>query len=454
MCPGVNLKTKVGMITDLEDVPGVGPGIAKKLRTANITTVELLAVQHHWELKTRTGISEETAIKIIKNARQLSGMFDFKSGLKKEADNQAKPRLKTGIQDVDGSLMGGLEIGSLIEFYGRAAGAPAKWLEILGGDPRIDLLQCDESFTIFRTLVDLLEIPVDKDVIESVRELVLADEKVNSLVNDLPADWSTYLVKGHDKADYPPSILLLLFDFGVQANDFPQINELLDQMRSLQDDDGRFLSLARFPGKDPAIGSSFCDTHIITEVLIRGGYVTSSEVRNAIAMMSDKIDETNQGLAWKCEPNSATGARGPGRKDDLCPQATLEALRVFSLLPEKERPTTLLEAGKTLLGCWERRKTEKPYLFGQGSRFKKLRPPFFWYNIGYVLDTFSHYPEFFHETPFEEMIGEMVQAADTDGKFIPGSVYRHFKEWSFGQKKEWSPWTTMYACRILKRVYS
>ena len=127
MCPGVNLKTEVGMITDLEDVPGVGPGIAKKLRAANITTVELLAVQHHWELKTRAGISEEISIKIVKNAQQLSGMFDFKSGLKVEADVQAKPRLKTGIQDVDGRLMGGLEIGSLIEFYGRASAGKTQW---------------------------------------------------------------------------------------------------------------------------------------------------------------------------------------------------------------------------------------------------------------------------------------------------------------------------------------
>ncbi|MHA1289519.1 MAG: hypothetical protein ACTSPB_19185, partial [Candidatus Thorarchaeota archaeon] len=35
--------------------------------------------------------------------------------------------LRTGIEELDKSLMGGLEIGSIIEFYGKASGGKTQW---------------------------------------------------------------------------------------------------------------------------------------------------------------------------------------------------------------------------------------------------------------------------------------------------------------------------------------
>ncbi len=114
-------------MTSLEAVPGVGPAIAKKLHAAHITTAELLAVQHVIELKTRVGISEGTGAKIIRNAQQQVGKYTFRSGLEVEKENLAKPMLETGIQELDKRLMGGIEIGSLVEFYGKASGGKTQW---------------------------------------------------------------------------------------------------------------------------------------------------------------------------------------------------------------------------------------------------------------------------------------------------------------------------------------
>ncbi|MDH4212415.1 MAG: hypothetical protein OEV85_00685 [Candidatus Thorarchaeota archaeon] len=328
-----------------------------------------------------------------------------------------------------------------------------KWARPLGTDPRLELVSCDEPFTRYRTIVDLLCIPETDPSVRKQRELVLSDERVKSLINSLPKDWSSYLVKGHDKSDYPPSVLLLLFDFGVKPTDDQRIDDLLNQMKSLQDDNGRFLSLARFPKKQPELGSNLCDTHIITETLLLGCYQNSKEVRNALAFITDHLKVTNQGIAWKCEPNSVNNARGPGKRDDICPQVTLEALRLFSLLSEDMRPKNLVTAGKVILSCWERSKEERPYMFGHGTRFRKLRPPFFWYNIGEVLDTLSRYQVLSKEPAFQDMLSVVISNADKKGHFTPESTYREFKDWSFGQKKEWSPWTTFFICRILKRVY-
>jgi hypothetical protein len=224
-------------------------------------------------------------------------------------------------------------------------------------------------------------------------------------------------------------------------------------MMDLQDEEGRFQSLAMFPRSKPVIGSSLCDTHIIAETLMLGGYAKSKEIQKAITFIAEQLKETSQGLAWKCEPNSVSKARGPGRKDDLCPQVTLEALRVFSYFPKKKHPQGLIEAGRALLKCYENSKEHRPYMFGHGSRFKKLRPPFFWYNIGEVLDAISRYKELVHESIFQEMLSIITSKADDNGRFTPESIYQVFKKWSFGQKKAWSPWMTFYICRILKRVY-
>ncbi len=334
----------------------------------------------------------------------------------------------------------------------RALESTPKWATYLPADPRNSLLESEEPFTVLRTLVDLLDFSPSHQLVKQVKEMVLDDEKIQHLVQILPATWASYLVKGHQKADYPPSVLLLLFEFGITKDDFSQIAELLSQMLELQDKDGRFQSLALFPRSKPVIGSSSCDTHIITEALILGGFDRTEEIRKATKFIAEQIKETSQGFAWKCEPNSESKARGPGRKDDICPQVTLEALRVFSHLPEKDQPKELIEAGRTLLRCYEHPE-HRPYLFGHGTRFKKLRPPFFWYDIGAVLDATSRYTELTKESSFNDMLSLVISKADENGRFTPESVYLDFKNWSFGQKKEWSPWLTSYICRILKRVY-
>lgn len=114
-------------MTELEAVPGVGPSIAKKLHAAFITTAELLAVQRPIELKERAGIPEGTAKKIIIKDQEQVGKYTFRSGLEVEKEDLAKPLLRTGIEELDQKLMGGIEIGSIIEFYGKASGGKTQW---------------------------------------------------------------------------------------------------------------------------------------------------------------------------------------------------------------------------------------------------------------------------------------------------------------------------------------
>jgi DNA repair protein RadA len=118
-------------MTELEAVPGVGPAVAKKLREVYVTTAELLAVQNPVELLKRTKLGEGTTEKIIKNARQLIGKFGFRSGLEIEQEMATKPRLKTGVGKIDESLLGGIEVGSIVEIFGPARGGKTQWVSQL-----------------------------------------------------------------------------------------------------------------------------------------------------------------------------------------------------------------------------------------------------------------------------------------------------------------------------------
>ena len=101
----------------IEDIPGVGPATAEKLRELGFHTVESLATATIKELQP-TGIGEKQAAKIISEARNsLSLSFIRADELMKMKENVRK--LSTGSRALDELLGGGLETQIITEFYGE-----------------------------------------------------------------------------------------------------------------------------------------------------------------------------------------------------------------------------------------------------------------------------------------------------------------------------------------------
>ncbi|MHA2086054.1 MAG: helix-hairpin-helix domain-containing protein, partial [Candidatus Thorarchaeota archaeon] len=162
-------------MTELEAVSGVGPAAAKKLREVYVTTAELLSVQNPVELQEKTKLGEGTVAKLIRNARDLVGKFGFRSGLEIEQEMATKPRLKSGIPKIDEALLGGFEIGSILEFFGPARGGKTQWVSQLavmaqlpseqgGLEGRVLWLDSESSFKPWIIRANALRFGLDPDI--------------------------------------------------------------------------------------------------------------------------------------------------------------------------------------------------------------------------------------------------------------------------------------------------
>lgn len=302
------------------------------------------------------------------------------------------------------------------------------------------------------------------------RAAALTDPGLQALIDGL-ADWETECrASGHNSPAFTPNMLIQLWWMGLRGGDSPRVERLLDQMLSHQDDDGRFQTFGRWRGRvEPAWGALLCDTHCITDVLVRYGRGRDDRTQRAVQCLISDAMATAQGEGWGCRPDNASGFRGPGRKADVCPQVTVEALRLLArcaadadLAARFPAAGALADAaGATLARLWLNRGTEKPYMFGHGRQFKRIKWPPMWYDVFAVVDALSLRPSLWRSPdpagPIRRAVCELAAClvaynAGSDGRVVPRSCYRGLEQYSWGQKKAASPLATAMVCSILSRI--
>ncbi|MBN1938403.1 MAG: hypothetical protein JW843_02380 [Candidatus Aminicenantes bacterium] len=334
---------------------------------------------------------------------------------------------------------------------------------LLPGDPLPWIESSIEPAARFIFLTELKGMPDSDPCVRAVRKECLADPSIKSLADRLPEWENETPASGHHSPAYTPNLLGLLADLGLGPKDHPNIERSLDRMLVHQDESGRFQALGRFRAMPRAAwGALFCDSHIILDILVRFGRESDSRAAEGLSRMAADISETANGPGWLCRPDPIIKFRGPGRKDDFCPMVTLEALRCFARLPERQRPDGLLAAARTCLRAWRMRDKEKPYMFGHGRQFKIMKWPPFWYGAYRVLDALSRYPRLWQGREAREedrsALAEMAACLiaynfNAEGRVVPRSCCLGFEGFSFGQKKTASPLATAMACIPLARLF-
>lgn len=328
---------------------------------------------------------------------------------------------------------------------------------LFGVDPVPLLLASSEPAARWITLTSVLGRHPDHPKVQQAHAAVLAHPGTALLLDRIP-DWEVAAtLSGHDSPAYAPCLLELLAWLGVGPSDDPRVAHLLDQMLAHQDEEGRFQSfnISR-THPQAAWGALLCDAHAIAGVLIRHGLGERPQVQKALHAAVADITPTAQGPAWPCRPDPGSGWRGPGRKGDVCPQVTLEALLAFSRLRPEEWPRgvsreALLAPGRVSLSVWRNRGAEKPYMFGHGRQFKRVKWWPGWYGALGLVEALSGYPELWGSGAAADERQAFCEVAAcllaynvdaTTGKVTPRSCYRGFESFSFGQKKQPSPLAT------------
>ena len=144
--------------------------------------------------------------------------------------------------------------------------------------------------------------------------------------------------------------------------------------------------------------------------------------------------------------------RGPGKKDDCCPYATLIMADLLSYIPEYRDSQVAMSSVKALLNLWENSLHQHPYMFYMGTDFRKMKAPSCWYDIVSVAGVLSKYQFVRNDPRFLEMMKHIKDKQDKNGLFTPESVYQKLKDWDFGQKKVPSPYLTYLCYQIFKRL--
>lgn len=104
---------------EIEDLPGVGPSTADKLREAGYLSVESIATASPAELSEVSEISESIAKKIIKAAREIADVGGFKTGRDIFEARKDIRKLSFRVPELDTLLGGGMETQAITEMYGE-----------------------------------------------------------------------------------------------------------------------------------------------------------------------------------------------------------------------------------------------------------------------------------------------------------------------------------------------
>ncbi|WP_135823445.1 DNA repair and recombination protein RadA [Halorussus ruber] len=104
---------------DLEELPGVGPATAEKLRDAGFDSYEGLAVASPSELSNTADVGDSTASDIVQAAREAADVGGFETGAAVLERREKIGKLKWKIDEVDDLLGGGVETQSITEVYGE-----------------------------------------------------------------------------------------------------------------------------------------------------------------------------------------------------------------------------------------------------------------------------------------------------------------------------------------------
>jgi len=316
----------------------------------------------------------------------------------------------------------------------------------------IEWLLEGEPFIEYRTRVDLLGQSENEPEMIRARKEIIVQPKLQLILQELK-NWPGIVLSSHKSASQPFHKLSFVADVGLTNHDL-EIKEIVQRVFEHKSDEGPFQLPTNIPKHFGGSGSNewawaLCDAPVIVYALAKFGLKENEQVQKAAKYLVGLVRENG----WPCVVSKELGKfRGPGRKDDPCPYATLVMLKMLSQFDQWKNSHEVRAGAESLLGLWEKSLELHPYIFYMGTDFRKLKAPFVWYDMLHVLEVLSEFGWLRNDSRLKEMSDIVKSKADNEGRFTPESEWKAWRGWDFGQKKQPSRWLTFLVLRILKRI--
>ncbi|WP_172793056.1 hypothetical protein [endosymbiont 'TC1' of Trimyema compressum] len=148
-------------------------------------------------------------------------------------------------------------------------------------------------------------------------------------------NYHNILVNNHKNPALPIHKLLFLLDIGFDTSE-PEIRTAINEIMKHKDENGIYQSLIKIPKHFGGIGEDefdwcLCDSPLLLLALLKSGVSYEEYIKPGV----DYLANLPQVQGYPCTVSKEFGKfRGPGRKDDCCPYATLLMLRLFAEVTE------------------------------------------------------------------------------------------------------------------------
>ncbi len=234
--------------------------------------------------------------------------------------------------------------------------------------------------------------------------------------------------------------LFFLTDIGFTIKDL-KLEKEMEEIFELQRPDGAFITWEEMKP------SYFCISSIVLSSLAGMGYREDPRLKRFVEAIlgTQRLDG-----GWHCAQKRAVGKSL--QHSESCPMDNLNIMLLLGRYEEFRNDPKYNGALDLLLSHWEQREEHwRPYGFGVGTDFSRLKYPAIKYGILRVLDVLSLYPYAVKHHQFQDML-QFVRKKSSDGKYFAESVVKTYNDFDFGKKKEPSRWITFLVNRIIKRA--
>jgi hypothetical protein len=261
------------------------------------------------------------------------------------------------------------------------------------------------------------------------------------------AGWRDDTLSRHDKPDHFLHRLSMLAVLGVTI-DTPGMGRIAEDLGNNIGDDGSFPVNIIIPTAFGGTGEAspnwiICDFPSALFSLAELG-VTGDKIEKGFAKLQSLAGDDY----YTC-CGSIPKFKGPGKRGEVCPYANMLTARAFGAYPAHTGSESAKKAAEAVLTHWENRKSRKPFLFGMGTDFLKLKFPLVWYNLLNALYSLKGIEGVSSDRRYKEMKDHLKEKLDGEGKVKAESIYMIYKKEEWGNKRDPSRLLTILTYRLL-----